>query len=146
MSTYEISDYVAQARRDPSTENLEALWQAVFVRRAWYFLPSRRDEGPAFPTATEIDGQPWLLAFTGARRLKAFARDAGRVNEDGSVPTLALDPGESMQKILEVQDRIVGVLFNVGDEASFRAPVDALEAYAEHFDVPVDRSSWDIGD
>ncbi len=142
MATYEIKDYVEQAKREPTTENIEALWRSVFFRKAWYFLPSRDDEGPAFPTVTEIDGAPWLLAFTGVRRLKAFARQVGRVDDDGSVPVLALDPGESMSKIFDFDDDLAGVVFNIDSEATFRAPVEALAAYVEHFDVPVDQNGW----
>lgn len=142
MVVYEIRDYVTRARREPSTENLEALWRAVFMLQAWYFLPSRSDEGPAFPTVSEIDGDHWLLAFTNVRRLKEFARSVDRLNEDGSVPMLVLDPGESMQKILSVADNIDGVIFNIDSEATFRAPVEALEGYARHFEIPIDEPGW----
>lgn len=142
MTVYKIRDYVAQAQRDPTTENLEQLWRAVFLRQAWYFLPSRNDEGPARPMVSEIGGEPWLVAFTSARRLKAFAREAGRLNDDGTAPMLALNPAESMQKIRDVADSIAGVVFNIGSEATFRAPVEALQQYAEHFDVPVDGMDW----
>ncbi len=138
MSPREIRDYVAQAKRDPRTENIEALWRAVFLLKAWYFLPARDDEGPAFPTASIIDGGSWLLAFTNVRRLEEFARTAGREADDGSVPLLVLDPGESMRRILEVRNSIAGVIFNVDSPSTFRAPVEALQAYAEHFDVPVE--------
>ena len=142
MTVYEIRDYVAQAQADPSTENIEALWRAVFMLQAWYFLPSDNEEGPAYPTVSEIDGKPWLLAFTNVRRIKQFARQAGRDNPDGSVPMLVLNPGESMRKILAVKEAIEGVVFNIDSPATFRAPVEALEGYAQHFDVPVDRSGW----
>lgn len=138
MTPREIRDFVAQAKRDPRRENIEALWRAVFLLQAWYFLPSRDDEGPAFPTVSFIDGQSWLLAFSNVRRLEDFARAVGRDAEDGSVPLLVLDPKASMQRILAVRDDIAGVIFNVDSPATFRAPVDALEAYAQHFKVPLD--------
>ena len=137
MPVYEIRDYVARARREPTTENIEALWKAVFFRQAWYFLPSSNPEGPARPTVSQIDGRPWLLVFTHVRQLKEFARQAGRLNDDGSAPMLPLNPAESMAKILEVASSIEGVVFNIGSEATFRAPVKALKAYAQHFDVPI---------
>lgn len=141
MSTYEIRDYVARARREPTTEHIEELWRAVFLLQAWYFLPSR-DEGPAFPVASEIDGAPWLLAFTNFRRLKDFARSIDRINPDGSAPMLVLDPAESTSKILSVRDSIEGVIFNIDSESTFRAPVQALESYAEHFEIPIDEQDW----
>ncbi len=138
MSARQIRDYVADARRDPSTENIQALWRSVFMLKGWYFLPSRSDEGPAYPTVSTIEGRPWLLAFTDVRRIKAFAKKTGRLADDGTVPLLVLDPLESMQRILEVRQSIDGVIFNLDSDATFRAPVDALEAYARHFGVPLD--------
>ena len=137
MTAREIRDYVAQAKKAPTTENIEALWRAVFMLQAWYFLPSTTAEGPAYPTVSKIEGEPWLLAFSNVRRIKEFARAAGRGDDDGSVPLLVLDPGESMGRILEVADQIEGVIFNIDSQATFRAPVEALEAYAHHFDVPI---------
>lgn len=139
----EIRQYVARAKREPTTENIEALWRTVFLRKGWYFLPSRDDEGPAFPTATLVDGQPWLLAFTNVRLLEDFAEAKDRVNDDGTVPLLVLDPGESMRRILDAREAIEGVIFNIDSPSTFRAPVEALEAYAEHFEVPIDDDlSW----
>ena len=143
MSARQIRDYVAEAKRDPTTENIEALWRSVFFLKGWYFLPSRRDEGPAYPTVSTIDGRPWLLAFTDVRRLEAVARKQHRLAQDGSLSLLVLDPLESMQRILEVEDTIEGVIFNLDSDATFRAPVGALKAYAEHFGVPLDGGDLD---
>lgn len=137
MGVHEIRDYVQRARQRPTTEHIEAMWRAVFLLKGWYFLPSTNDEGPAFPTVTSVDGQPWLLAFTNVRRLQEFARVAGRGDDDGSVPLLVLDPAESMERILEVEDQVAGVIFNIDSQATFRAPTDALVAYARHFEVPL---------
>ena len=137
MSAREIRDYVAQAKAQPTTEHIEELWRAVFLLQGWYFLPSRSDEGPAYPTVSMIDGEPWVLAFTNVRRIQDFARAAGRTTSDGSVPLLVLDPADSMDRVLEVRDSIAGVIFNIDSEATFRAPVEALEAYAHHFGVPL---------
>jgi hypothetical protein len=133
----QIRDFVAQARSEPSTENIEALWHAVFMLKGWYFLPAEDVEGPSHPTVAMIDGQPWIIAFTNVRRLKAFARQQGRMAEDGEVHLLVLDPADSMEKILAVRDSVVGVVFNPSSPETFRAPVDALEEYARHFGVPL---------
>ena len=138
MPPREIRDYVARARQNPTTDNIESLWRAVFLLKGWYFLPSRDDEGPAFPTATTVDGRPWLLAFTNVRRLEDFARTTGRIGADGSIPLLVLDPKESMERITEAAGAIDGVIFNIDSPSTFRAPIDALRAYAEHFGVPLD--------
>ncbi len=138
MSLHEIRHYVQRARREPTTENIQQMWRAVFLLKGWYFLPSRSDEGPAFPTATTIDGEPWLLAFTNVRRLEDTAEATDRLADDGSLPLLVLDPKESMERIIEVADAIAGVVFNIDSPASFRAPVQALRAYADHFGVPID--------
>ncbi len=137
MSALSIAQYVEQAQRDPSTEHLEALWRAVFLRHAWHFLPST-NSGAATPLVAPIDGGHWILAFTSPRPLKAFARQQGRLNDDGSAPILSLTPLEAMNHILDVQDHIQGVIFNLGQEATFRAPTHALESYARHFNVPLD--------
>ena len=73
----EIRDYVARARAESSTENIQALWRAVFMLKGWYFLPSEDVEGPSHPTVVVVDEQPWLIAFTNVRRLKAFAARSG---------------------------------------------------------------------
>ncbi|MFW5968681.1 MAG: SseB family protein [Persicimonas sp.] len=136
----QIRDYVKRARREPSTENLEALWRAVFLLKGWYFLPAAEREGPNHPAVMVVEGEPWLVAFTNVRRLEEFARGLGRVDDDETLHLLVLDPLESMQKILEVRDSIHGVVFNPDSPSTFRAPVDALEGYADHFDVPLDQS------
>lgn len=133
----EIQDYVAQAKEEPTTANLEALWRAVFLLQGWYFLPSRSGDGPAFPTVIMVDGAPWVLVFTNVRRLKAFARAADRVNPDGSTPMLVLDPGSATDQILAHRGELAGAIFNPDAEDSFRAPIEALEAYAHHFGVPL---------
>lgn len=133
----EIRDYVARARAESSTENIQALWRAVFMLKGWYFLPSEDVEGPSHPTVVVVDEQPWLIAFTNVRRLKAFARDQGRMGDDGEVHLLVLDPLESMERILDVSDSVEGVIFNPGSPETFRAPVEALIEYARHFDVPL---------
>ncbi len=137
MSPLSIAEYVEQARRDPSTEHIEALWRAVFLRNAWHFIPSQAS-GPASPTVAPIDGAHWLLAFTSPRPLKDFARAKDRLNDDGSAPILSLTPLEAMEHILKIGDHIEGVLFDIGQDATFRAPTDALESYARHFGVPID--------
>lgn len=132
----QIRDYVQQAQRDPSRENIEAMWRAVYMLKAWYFVPSEPEGGPTRPMVTTIEGQAWLPAFTNVRRFRDFADSTGRVGESGELEALILDPGESMERIVEVADAIAGVVFNPGSEIAFRAPVDALESYAGHFDLP----------
>ena len=141
MVAKEIKEYVAQARALPSTEHLEAMWRAVFLLQGWYFLPSQSQEGPAYPTVSLIDDQPWVLIFTNVRELKTFARSQGRAAPDGSVPLLVLDPLESMEQILANKAHLTGALFNPGSEATFRAPLQALEDYARHFGVPLSEPS-----
>lgn len=134
----QIRDFVARAKSNPTTENLEALWRATFMLKGWYFLPSEDAEGPTHPTVVIVDDDPWIIAFTNVRRLEAFAADQGRMAEDGEVHLLVLDPGESMEKILAVRDTVTGVLFNPGSPETYRAPVEALEQYARHFGVPLE--------
>ncbi len=138
MSAKQIEDHVAIARAEPTTANLKELWRAVFLLKAWYFLPGRDDEGPAYPTVSVVDGKPWVLGFTNVRRISEFANAVGRVGADGSVPLLVLDPKESMKHLLEAAKTVEGVIFNMNSEATFRAPVKALEAYAREFGVPLD--------
>lgn len=138
MSDKPIEDHVARARQSPTTANLEDLWRAVFFLKAWYFLPGRDDEGPAYPTVSMVDGKPWVLAFSNVRRLQDFAESVDRLGDDGSVPLLVLDPRESMSQLQDVAHAVEGVIFNMGSDATFRAPLQALEAYARQFKVPLD--------
>lgn len=137
----EIREYVRRAKADPTTDNIEALWRAVFLLKGWYFVPAERKEGPNRPMVTMLDGEPWLPAFTNVRRYRDFGEDIDRVDDEGEMHLLVLDPGASMEKILDVRDAIRGVVFNPGSSVTFRAPVEALEAYAEHFDVPLGDAS-----
>lgn len=129
----EIRDYVARAKADPTTENIQALWQAMFLLKGWYFLPAENRNGPNRPTVMLVDAEPWLVAFTNVRRLKDFARTTGRAEPSGEVFLMVLDPRESMEQILDVREQVRGVVFNPDSPATFRAPVDALQQYAEHF-------------
>lgn len=134
----EIKDYVDRAKNEPTRERIEEMWRAVFLLQGWYFLPSRSDDGPAFPTVVEIDKEPWVLIFTNVREIKTFARQQGRSTSDGSTPLLVLDPLESMERILAEKKTLAGAIFNPDSEATFRAPLEALEAYAHHFGLPLD--------
>jgi hypothetical protein len=129
----EIRDYVARAKADPTTENIQALWQAMFLLKGWYFLPAENRQGANRPTVMLVDDEPWLVAFTNVRRLKDFARTTGRAEASGEVFLMVLDPRDSMEQILDVRDQVRGVVFNPDSPATFRAPVEALEQYAEHF-------------
>ena len=132
----ELRDYVAQAKREPTRQHIEAMWRAVFMLKAWYFLPAADEEGPNRPMVAEIDGQPWLPVFTNVRRYREFAASHARVDGEGNIHSLMLDPGESTRQIVEADDRIAGVVFNPGSEETFRTPVEALVAYAKHFEIP----------
>jgi hypothetical protein len=138
MMALEIRDYVARAKSEPSTENIQNLWRAVFLLKGWYFLPAESREGSDRPSVMLIDDEPWLICFTNIRRLKAFARSTGQAAPSGEVFLLVLDPQQSMSQIREVSERVRGVVFNPDSPAAFRAPVDALLQYADHFGVPLD--------
>lgn len=129
----ELKDRIELAKREPTTENLQAMWRAVFVQRAWYFVPA--GGGETHPMVAELDDGVWLLAFTDFRRLNAFARERGLRDESGDLPMLVLAPPVAMRKVREFAKHLDGVLFNVGTDQSFRAPVAALEQFAEHFGV-----------
>ena len=131
----ELSEYVKRAMQEPSREHIEAMWKRVFMLKAWYFVPASETEGPTRPMVTTIEGEAWIPAFTNVRRYREFAASVGRLHDD-KAHALILDPGESMQKIVEVREAITGVVFNPGSEETFRAPVEALVAYAEHFEIP----------
>lgn len=133
----EIREYVVQAKRDPSRENLEELWRAVFLLKAWYFVPVSDEEGPTRPMVTRLEERYWIPAFTDVRNYRTFVEGSDQLESAEELHALLLDPGESMEQILKVRDAIAGVVFNPASDYTFRAPVEALEGYAEHFDVPV---------
>ena len=130
----QIREYIEQAQREPTTEHIEAMWRAVFMLKAWYFLPATDEEGPTRPMVTELEGRHWIPAFTDVRTYRAFVDRQG--SDDEEMRALLLDPGESMERIVEVREAIAGVVFNPRSPIAFRAPVDALESYALHFDIP----------
>lgn len=132
----EIREYIRRAQREPTREHLEEMWRAMFTLKAWYFLPARDEEGPNRPLVLELEGAPWLAVFTNVRRYRDFAESVGRVDEEGSVHALMLDPGESVERIRGIGEAVEGVCFNPGSEIAVRAPVEAVVDYARHFDIP----------
>lgn len=133
----EIRDYVARAKAEPTTENIEQLWRQVFLLKGWYFLPAESRQGCERPAVMLLDEEPWLVCFTNIRRLKDFTRRTGRAAPNGDFFLLVLDPFRSMQQIAAIADRIRGVVFNPDSPGTFRAPIDALQDYARHFGVPM---------
>lgn len=131
----ELHEYIARAKRDPSTEHLRAMWQRIFMLKGWYFLPAEDREGPNRPAVLQLGGEPWLPICTDVRRLQALAERVGRVDEEGDVNLLVMDPRESMQRIAEVGEALEGVVFNPGTEVAVRIPVEALEQCADEFNV-----------
>ena len=130
----EIRDLVERARIDASDENIEALWRAVFLLRAWYLLPAKPEQPDSYPLVLMVEDQPWLLAFTNFRRLRDMEREIAR---GGDSKMLVLDPGAAMAQIGEVKKFIRGVIFNPNSDETFRCEVDALEAYARHFGLEI---------
>lgn len=133
MAILHIKDYVALARQEPTTENLEALWRSVFMLKAWYFMPASDQEGPSYPSVANIDGKNWLLAFTNHRRIKEFAKSTDRLNAKGEVLLLVLDPQVSVDRAREVRDHVEGVIFNIDSEEMFRTTIEGLMGFARHF-------------
>ncbi|MFB6262321.1 MAG: hypothetical protein ABEL76_01665 [Bradymonadaceae bacterium] len=130
----QIRDHVRRARRDPSREHLRELWRAVFLLKAWYFVPARREEGPNRPMVVELDGEPWLPAFTNIRRYRDVAEDIGRTRGD-ELHYLALSPREAMEQIDRYSNLLEGVIFNLRTDVVFRGPTAALVQCADQFDV-----------
>ncbi len=133
----EIRDLIATARQTPTEIHIEALWKAVFLLGAWYFLPASETPGPTSPMVVMHDDGAWLLAFTNFRRLSKFESTVGRRLPNGNINMLVLDPLMSMRLIVEHADHITGVIFNPDSEETFRAPTSALIAFAKHFGLPL---------
>jgi len=131
----EIRELVALSRQSPTEANIEALWRAVFLSRAWYLLPARPDDPASFPLVVMRDDQPWLVAFTHFRRLRDLDRMLGH---HGDSKMLMLDPSEALAQITAVKDHIRGVIFNIESDEMFRCETDAFIAYASHFGLEVD--------
>jgi hypothetical protein len=131
----ELHEYISQAKQDPSRQNLREMWRRMFMLKGWYFLPAEDREGPNRPAVLQFDDGAWLPICTDVRRLRALADRAGRLSEDGEMNILVMDPRESMGRITEVSQALEGVVFNPGTQASVRAPVAALEEFADEFDV-----------
>lgn len=131
----EIRDLVAIARQNPTEVTVRDLWQAVFRLQAWYFLPVEDVEGPSNPAMTEVDGEPWLVAFTNFRRLRDFSRLIGRIgSEDSEMNMLILNPLQSLGKFRE-EVEIAGVIFNPQSDETFRATREAFLAYSDYFGI-----------
>ncbi len=131
----EIRDLVALARENPTEASVHDLWQAVFRLQAWYFLPVEDVEGPSNPAMTEVDGAPWLIAFSNFRRLRDFSRLIGRIAaEDSEMNMLILNPLQSMTRF-RTESEIAGVIFNPQSDETFRATREAFLAYADYFGI-----------
>jgi len=131
----EIRELVALSRQSPTEANIEALWRAVFLSRAWYLLPARPDDPASAPLVVMRDDEPWLVAFTNFRRLRDLERMLGH---HGDSKMLMLDPSEALAQITAVKDHIRGVIFNIESDEMFRCETDAFIAYASHFGLEVD--------
>ena len=131
----EIRDLVENARRDPSDTNIETLWRAVFLLRAWYLIPAKPQEEESFPLVTLVGDEPWLMAFTNFRRLRDVERQIGR---GGDSKMLMLDPDAALRQIIAVKQHIRGVIFNPNSDETFRCGVDELVLYAKHFGIEPD--------
>jgi hypothetical protein len=137
----ELVDLIEQAKADPSREHLEEMWRAVFLRKAWYLVPARDEVGPNRPMVLSTDNGYWMPVFTNVRHYRKFAAEVGREADDGEMHGLMLDPGEAVSRILGVDEALNGVVFDAGTPHPFRAPLEALKAYARQFDVPLERDS-----
>lgn len=133
----EIQDLIIEARTNPTTPNIEALWRAVFFLGAWYFLPAKKSVGASTPMVIEHEDGAWLLCFTNFRTLSAFEATTDQLLPDGQVNMLVLDPLESCRLISKHSEHIRGVIFNPSSDQTFRAPTSALLAYANHFGLDV---------
>ena len=131
----EIRELVAISRQSPTEANIEALWRAVFLSRAWYLLPARPADPASYPLVVMRDDEPWLVAFTNFRRLRDLERSLGH---NGDSKMLMLDPSEALSQISAVKDHIRGVIFNIESDEMFRCETAALIAYAAHFGLEVD--------
>jgi len=131
----DIATTIRTARQNPSSENLEAMWQAVMRLPAWYFLPAALGEETT-PLVGELDDGRWLLAFTHFRALNDFARVRDMRSTAGEVPMLALSPTAAVAHLGDVAAHIEGVAFNLGGDLVFRAPTQALLQFAERFLAP----------
>lgn len=126
----DIASKIRQARTDPSTDNLETMWEGVLRLPAWYFLPASLNDETT-PLVAELDDGRWLVAFTHFRALNEFTRVRGMRSDTGEVPMLALSPSAAIAHIEGIAPHIAGVAFNLGGELVFRAPTAALMQFAE---------------
>jgi hypothetical protein len=133
----EIRDLIATARQSPTEQNIEALWRAVFMLGAWYFLPASSTPGPTSPMVIMQEDGAWLLAFTNFRKLSQFESTVGRRLPNGNINMLVLDPLKSMRLIVEHAEHIQGVLFNPDSDETFRVPTNALVEFAKYFGLPL---------
>lgn len=133
----ELRDLIKTAKSEPTTANIEAMWKAVYLLGAWYFAPGKRTPGATTPMVAQEEDGAWLLAFTNFRQLSRFEREHDLLLPDGNLNMLVLDPLKSTRLVQEHASHIVGVVFNPQSDETFRAPVDALVAYARHFGLDV---------
>ncbi len=130
----EITAAIRNARDEPTSQNIEAMWRRVMGLPAWYLLPAALDAATT-PLVAQLDDGDWIVAFTHFRALNEFARERGMRSDTGEVPMLALQPGEAVERIRELSDHVAGVVFNPGSELAFRAPVAALLDFVARFEA-----------
>jgi hypothetical protein len=126
----EISDVLDRARREPSTENLTALWRAVLRLPVWYFLPADAPGHETFPMVAEFDGGRWLLACTNIRRFGDLCRGLQITQDSEELPMLVVSTRDAIDRIEAVAPSIDGVAFNSHSVEHFRIPTDALLRFA----------------
>ncbi len=125
-----LSDLLDRARREPSTDNLSTLWQAVLRLPVWYFLPAEASGRETFPMVAELDGRRWLLACTNIRRLGDLCRGLELTEEGQELPMLVVSVRDAIERIELAGASIDGVAFNAYSDEHLRIPTDALLRFA----------------
>lgn len=124
----DIGAVIGRAREEPTTENLERMWQRVMALPAWFLIPGAQGDTPLVSRA---DDGTWLVVFTHFRPLNVFARAHGLRTEAGEIEMLTVSPRDALARVASVAIHLDGLTFNPGTEVAFRAPLAMLDTLHE---------------
>jgi hypothetical protein len=119
---------------EPTPENAQRLWRAVFALEGLYFL-LREMGGDAVPAIALQDGGPHLLVWTDLDSLREYVYESEDEEEADGEPHFLF---ARMPKVVETmlrfeQHGVEGIRFNA--PLGWSVPLERMKIVAQHFGV-----------
>jgi hypothetical protein len=133
-ATPDIDRLAAECRSDGSRESMDRLWRAVYALKQWHFVPRGEMEPNTIRAFVgEVDGKPYVFAFTDDRRAHAFAVRQKLQTSEGAFGILSMQTRAAVNYVHRLGEQgVFGILFNDGPSGFF-APIGNVLPMARYF-------------